>query len=326
MAFLGLLYPFLLLVNIIFIIIWIIQKSKLFLISLLGIIIGLDFLTNLVHIDFNSKDPDYSDKSIKILSYNVRVFDLWSWSNEKNISNKIFHFIRNSRSNIVCLQEFYSKEEQGKNAADSLLNHSVLSYSHIAYAIRDNRPTNYGIATFSSFPIVSKGEVKIRMEDNYCIYSDIIIENDTLRIYNIHLESIHLGEQDYQLIENIDTEDTPDLKGLRSIYWKFKKSYIKRALQVNTIVAHLNTCRYPVILCGDFNDTPYSYVYKQLTNKLTDAFRHSGNGTGNTYINKYPAFRIDYILHSPKLKSFGFYSEKIKLSDHYPVQCYFILK
>jgi len=274
-------------------------------------------------LNLNKEEKVHSPFNYKILSYNVRVFNLWNWSPDKDRSRRIYDFIRKSNAKIVCLQEFYSKKDIGKNAKDSILTQSRLKSSHIVYTTIKGEKTSFGIATFTAFPIFNRGSVQMKAEDNYCIYSDIIIEKDTIRIYNIHLESIHLGEKDYRLIDGFNSNDTIDVKGLKNIFWKFKKSYKKRALQVNSIVDHIKTCRYPVILCGDFNDTPYSYVYGQLSSFLTDAFRISGHGIGYTYINKYPAFRIDYILHSSELKSFGFKSQKIKLSDHYPVECNF---
>jgi endonuclease/exonuclease/phosphatase family metal-dependent hydrolase len=324
-AFLGLIYPILFILNLIFVLFWMVQKSKFILISVICILIGWKFLTGFLQVTLNEKNPEKINQKMKVLSYNVRIFDLWNWSLERHRSNKIFNFIKKSKANIVCLQEFYSKNETGKNAKDSLLINSGLKYCYIVYTKRNNRSTNYGIATFTSFPIINSGEIKMDEGDNFCIFTDLYINKDTIRVYNIHLASLHLGEEDYELIENINNNDTINVQGMRSIFWKFKVSYKKRAKQVNTIVSHLATCQYPVILCGDFNDTPISYAYQQLSNHLEDAFRLSGNGIGSTYINKYKTFRIDYILHSPNLKSFCYTSPHIRLSDHYPVQCYFEL-
>ena len=287
-AFLGLVYPFLLFVNFIFILIWIFRKSKYFLISTICIALGWKTITGFIQISSKEIPEKYEVQKIKVLSYNVRVFDLWSWSEEKNRASRIFNFIKKSKSAIVCLQEFYSKPEKGKNAKDSLLTNSVLKYAHIELTVKNNKKTNYGIATFSAFPVAARGKVTDHSMDNFCIYTDLVIEKDTIRIYNIHLESIHLGEKDHHLIEKINHSDTIDIDGLKSIYWKFKKSYKKRAIQVKSIVKHLSDCKYPVVLCGDFNDTPTSYVYHQLTRQLLDAFRKSGNGISYTYIYKYP--------------------------------------
>jgi len=320
-AFLGLIYSFLLIVNIFYILFWIFLKSKLFLVSTVSILIGWNFLTNFIQISFSDSENKSGHQRIHLLSYNVRDFNLWKWSSEQNRGIQTFDYIRKNRANIVCLQEFYSSNIKGKNAKDSLLQNSILKYAHISYTVKNKKTSNYGIATFSSFPIIAEGSVKIKENDNFCIYSDILIGADTIRFYNLHLESIHLGYDDYQLIENINSTDTIDVTGIKSILLKLKKSYQKRALQSITIASHLKKCKYAIILCGDFNDTPISFVYNQLTLKLLDSFCETGNGIGSTYINKYSTFRIDYILHSPELKVFNFSTPHVELSDHYPVQC-----
>jgi len=320
-AFLGLIYSFLLFINILFVFFWIFQKSKLFLISTISILLGWNFLTNFIQVSFNYKKDDATQQSIHVLSYNVRVFDLWNWSNKKNSANLTFDFIRKSKAKIVCLQEFYSCNAKGKNAEDSLIKNSVLNYAHISYTVKNNKTYNHGIATFSTFPIVAKGNIGIKKGDNFCIYSDIKVGKDTIRVYNLHLESIHFGYNDYQLIESINSSDTIDVKGIKNILKKLKKGYKKRSAQSAIVSAHIEKCKYPIILCGDFNDTPVSYVYNQLTDKLLDSFCESGNGIGSTYINKYSTFRIDYILHSADFESFDFATPHFGFSDHYPVQC-----
>jgi endonuclease/exonuclease/phosphatase family metal-dependent hydrolase len=320
-AFLGLIYSILLFVNIVFIFFWIFSKSKFFLISLISILIGWNFLSHFIQLSFNKNEIDSQAQSIQVLSYNVRVFDLWNWSSEKNRARHTFRYIRKSKANIVCLQEFYSSNVKGKNARDSILNNSVLKYAHISYTIKNNKTYNHGIATFSSYPIVAKGNLKLQDGDNFCIYSDIQIGQDTIRVYNLHLESIHLGYDDYQLIENINSTDTIDVNGLKNIFLKLNRGFKKRARQSALISSHIEKCQYPVLLCGDFNDTPVSYVYKLLTEKLMDSFCESGNGIGSTYINRYSTFRIDYILHSSEFNSFNFITPHVELSDHYPVKC-----
>jgi endonuclease/exonuclease/phosphatase (EEP) superfamily protein YafD len=102
--------------------------------------------------------------------------------------------------------------------------------------------------------------------------------------------------------------------------WKLRKAFIIRSTQVNTLSAHIASCPYPVILSGDFNDTPSSYTYHQLVMKLTDSFVESGNGLFmNTYAGKFPSFRIDYILHSDWFRSVSYQTMQVDISDHYPI-------
>jgi len=320
-AFLGLIYSYLLLANIIFIVFWIFFKSKKSIVSLVAILLGWSSLTSFLQFNFNTTNNAPGEQEIKVLSYNVRVFNRWNWSSEKNRGIKAINFIKRTKSNIVCLQEFYSSDMNGKNTVDSIMKNSSLQNVHVSYATKKNKIYHHGIATFTSYPIVNKGKVKLKRDENFCIYTDVQIDKDTIRVYNLHLESIHLGYDDYHLIESINNSDTLDVKGIRNILSKLKRGYQKRARQANVIAAHIETCRYPVILCGDFNDTPISYVYKRLTKNMKDAFREAGNGIGSTYINKFSTFRIDFLLHSPVFRSFNYHTPQVELSDHYPVQC-----
>ena len=322
-AFFGLIYPFLLIINIIFIIFWLLKKKKFFIISTIAIIVGWSFLTSFFQLSFNKKKFKSNEQQIKVMSFNVRIFNLWNWSPEKNRTNKTYDFIKYNKSNIVCLQEYYSSNLKGKNATDSLLKKSTLKNAHISFAEKNNKIYHHGIATFTSYPITNKGKVQLENFENFCIYTDIKINKDTIRIYNLHLESIHLGHSDYQAIDNINNDTVVDVIKYTNILKKLKKAYVKRSRQVDLIAAHINKSPYSVIVCGDFNDPPFSYSYKRITRTLIDAFKESGNGIASTYIHKYSTYRIDYILHSASLKSFNFRRLKVELSDHYPIMSIF---
>jgi len=291
--------------------------------SAIAILIGWGFLNSFFQISFNKKKFGQEEQKIKVLSFNVRIFNLWNWSTEKNRAVKTYNFIKKTESNIVCMQEFYSSKLRGKNAKDSLLNKSLLKHAHISFAKKKDKTYHHGIATFTSYPIVKKGNVQLENFENFCIFSDLKINNDTIRVYNLHLESIHLGHSDYQAIDNINNDTSLSVIQYKNILGKLRTGYVKRSRQVDIISAHIDKSPYPVIVCGDFNDPPFSYSYHRITRELKDAFKESGNGIASTYIHKYSAYRIDYILHSPSLKSFNFKRLKVKLSDHYPIESIF---
>ena len=171
------------------------------------------------------------------------------------------------------------------------------------------------MATYSKFPVFNKGTVSISGErtNNVCIYSDIVIGEDSIRVYNAHLASNWFQKEDYEFL------DRPTVEGAESIIERLKVSFFKRAKQVKAIKAHMNTSPYPIILCGDFNDTPTSFTYKQLSEGLNDSFANAGLGIGQTYNGKFPALRIDYILYSPELEIVNFKTSEVSLSDHYPI-------
>src|SRR5207253_3238831 len=137
---------------------------------------------------------------------------------------------------------------------------------------------------------------------NVFLCSDIVVGNDTFRVVNTHLESIRFKPEDYKFIENIGAESEEELNGSINILRRMKRAYTKRAQQVSVLKNEITGSSYPVILCGDFNDTPNSYTYNVLSDGLSDSFRQSGKGFGRTYAGIFPSYRIDYILHDKKLK------------------------
>ena len=110
---------------------------------------------------------------------------------------------------------------------------------------------------------------------------------------------------------------------IKDISHRLKYAFRKRAHQADVLSDHIHTSPYPVIVCGDFNDTPVSYTYHKIRGDLVDAFIESGRGIGNTYSGMFPSYRIDYILHSRNLRSGGFETVRVDYSDHFPVSCLF---
>ena len=112
---------------------------------------------------------------------------------------------------------------------------------------------------------------------------------------------------------------------ITEIIKRLRSSFENRGNEVEQIKQHIRQSPYPVIICGDFNDTPISYAYRTISKGLTDAFVNSGKGFGNTFVGPLPYFRIDFVLHDPIFKSFGFNTNSsITLSDHYPITLDFV--
>ncbi len=325
LPFFGLFYQYILLINIVFVIYWIFRKKLLFLLSLITIIIGWNFFNSFVQFrlpDNSSINQTLNVNTFKLLSYNVRLFDLYNWSNNKKTRNKMFDFIKSQDADILCFQEFYNDETNSFSTLDTLVKFQKANNFHDAYTYHVHGVYHFGIVTFSLYPIVGKGEIRFKNTNNICIYTDIKINNDTIRIYNNHLQSIHLQKEDYMFINNINREKEK-MKGAEGIVKRLQIAYKERANQSEIISNNIKQSPYPVIVCGDFNDTPVSYVYHKMKNNLNDAFIKCGYGFGNTFNRKISAFRIDYILYDNFFKASNFHISKIKYSDHYPVQCRF---
>lgn len=168
-------------------------------------------------------------------------------------------------------------------------------------------------------------EIRFENSGNMAISTDIIIEKDTVRIFNVHLQSYNIDPKKYSIIESPGIDQEQDLKEVRNIGKKLKHAFIARANQVHKVREKVEESPYPVIICGDFNDTPVSYAYQTMRGDLTDAFMNSGRGFGRTYIGKLPSFRIDNIFHSDEFESYNFKTYGFKMSDHLPISCSLVL-
>lgn len=261
-------------------------------------------------------------KSLKIMSYNVHLFDVYN--EKKELANetrvKIIQYLENESPDIVCFQEFYQQDQPTSfTTKDTII--SLLGYKNYQerYAHRISGRQNFGIALFSKYPIVEKGEVRFTPKvssSNFAIYSDIVFQADTFRVYNVHLQSIRLNPQEKAVLSSEESKT-----GLFDAVKKVLDAFPERAHQSNRLIRHIASSPHPVVVCGDFNDTPLSYTYQRFHNVLTDAFTESSSGIGKTYAGKIPAGRIDYIFHSESLGAHSFEIQEKALSDHYAIHC-----
>jgi endonuclease/exonuclease/phosphatase family metal-dependent hydrolase len=328
-AFFGLAYPVLVIVNLLFVFYWLIQLRPRFLVSLIAILAGWTYLQGFMQVNLDSTLPDKSKDRFKLMSYNVRLFDLYNWSHNKETRDRIFDLLKEEAPQVLCLQEFFNSDKGDFQNLDTLLKLQNAKYSHVEYTTTLRDKDHWGIATFSTYPIVDTGSIRFNTRsNNICIYTDIKVNKDTIRVYNVHMQSIHFGHDDYKFLDEVMKKDAQidEIEGSKNILRRLKRAYVKRAAQADKIAAHIADSPYPVIICGDFNDTPSSYVYRALSNRgyFEDAFVESGNGFGRTYGGKFPSFRIDYIMNDPKFRTYDFRTiSEDELSDHYPVCCYF---
>jgi endonuclease/exonuclease/phosphatase family metal-dependent hydrolase len=257
----------------------------------------------------------------------VRLFNLYNWIDDPSVKNSIYDFLLGEDPDILCIQEyFFNKDDPYNNTRNFRRLHD--RYKHIAYSSSNNRDFNFGIATFSKYPIVNTGSIEFVNSSNISIYTDIVINNDTVRVMNSHLQSVQFTQENINFIDSLGQhKNRRNISGGIDIAFRLKEAFMRRSRQVAIIVSHIQKSPHPVIITGDFNDTPVSYTYRRLRGQgLDDAFVGSGRGIGNTYVARLPLFRIDFILHSKELESFYYDSPRIELSDHYPLKCEFSFK
>lgn len=329
LIFFGMAYPALVVINALFIMFWLVRRRWWFLASLLAIFAGYNHLRAYYRIIGNDQVP-LGSKSLKVMSYNVRYFDRYSWVHEENTKtrNKIFDLIASESPDIVCFQEFYNDKSAVFSTVDSLKGPLGYPYCHTAYALVKSNQQSYGIATFSRFPIIKRDAYSFSNNIyNFATLTDIVVEDDTFRVFNIHFESIRLSEEDRMFINDlsrqVDNQDVT-MEKYKRIFQKIKFAAVLRSTQAKEIRSMIADSPYPVIVCTDMNDIPLSYAYKQLTTHMKDAFAESGKGLGNSYIGFLPAFRIDYIFYDPFFESRAYRTLPDKLSDHYPILTHLI--
>lgn len=327
----GIGFLYILIVNACFVVAWLFVNYKFCLISLSLILLNVGTIDK--HIQLKAKElPESCPNTIKIVSYNAQLFGLYSndESEREAAKGKVFNFLRTNDPDIVCFQEYFWDKSESLNfhTTDSILSIMDLDdneNSYYQYFTRNIKHQQfYGLAIFSKYKIVNAEPIVTDSSSNTAVFIDIKYRSDTVRIYNLHLTSIHMNETDYsvsdQIINNTMSDPSFD-KNAKKLYSKITKSAITREKQARIIAEHIQNSPYPVIVCGDFNDPPASYCYNKIARGLKDSFRESGSGRGYTYHGtNMPQYRIDYILHSDKYNSFGHHVEtSLMTSDHYPV-------
>lgn len=326
----GLGFPILFIFNFLVLIVLIVLKSKMAWIPLAAFLSTVVQLPSVFQLGAVKERPAFVEgqsDAIKVMSFNVRLFDLYNWTHNKETRKSIFNMLSEKQPAILCFQEFYSSERDGFDNEKSLKDLLKANHAHIEYPITLHGSDHWGIATYSAFPILNKGVLYFNKKTaNVCIFTDILVDSDTIRVYNCHLQSVRLGAEEYKFLESFgNDEEEQTVKRTKNILSRLRIAFIKRASQAETISKHISESPYPVIVCGDFNDTPLSFTYKKISENLLDAFRESGSGFGTTYSGPIPGLRIDYLLYSSDFTSFQFEVIKSKLSDHYPVEASFIL-
>jgi endonuclease/exonuclease/phosphatase family metal-dependent hydrolase len=300
---LTLILPLFLILNALFFIYWMLQLKRQIILSGLVLLLGITFISKFYK--FSSQDKDREEKDFTVMSYNVRLFNLFEWLPGDNVGNTILGFINEQNPDVLCIQEY------SENAKVDL---RVYKYKAV---FMEGRQIKTGQAIFSKFPIFNSGDFKIPAAGNNIIYADIKKGKDTIRVYNIHLQSIKISPDVNEISEHVDSINQSKSQQL---FKRIREAFKKQEQQAEILVKHKNECPYPVIICGDMNNSPFSYLYRSIKSDLNDCFEEAGNGFGQTYKFKYYPARIDYIFASKKMqvKSFSTFT-KFENSDHFPI-------
>ena len=286
---------FFVLINTVFFLYWLVKLKRQLLLSLFVLFVGYLSFGSLYK--FSNSENNESTNNLKIMNYNVRLFNLYDWIPEKGLETKIEDFIKTESPEILSVQEYHPH----KNID--------LSFFKYKYEKLSGKKTKYGQAIFSQYPIVNSGSIEFPNTANNAIFADVVKGSDTIRIYNIHLESLRIDAN----VESLKKEDSERL------FYRIGTTFKRQQFQTELFLMHKKQCPYKMIICGDFNNTAFSYVYRKIKGDLNDTFKTAGNGFGRTYDFKFFPLRIDFIFSDDAFSVNGFKTYDEHYSDHYPV-------
>jgi endonuclease/exonuclease/phosphatase family metal-dependent hydrolase len=300
---LTLFMPLFFLLNGLFFLYWAVQFKKQMVVSGLVLLMGITFINKFYK--FSSKEYPEDDKDFVVMSYNVRLFNLFKWLDKEDVSGVILGFINDKNPDILCIQEF-----------SSFADIDLKIYPH-KFILMEGNKIKTGQAIFSKFPIISQGNIVFPNSNNNVIYADIKKGKDIIRVYNMHLQSIKITPDVNEISENIDVINKDKSQMLLN---RIGKAFKQQQHQAEIFKEHEKKCEYPIIICGDMNNSAFSYVYRNIKGTLKDSFEEAGKGFGQTYKFRYYPTRIDYIFADEKMtvKNFESFSN-FENSDHYPI-------
>lgn len=289
------------------IVIWLFIKPSFSWISLVCLMIYPASISRVYQL--NNKQASNKD-ALKIMSYNIRGNQLFEGKNKETREKKKRDFKsfldQHSDVDIFCFQE------QGASTSKVL---DILFDQH------ESPSEKYrGTDIYTKLPVRAKGNIKLERNSHNAFWVDLETSNGIVRVYNIHLSSNRISMKTDQLIEEHDLSDQELWSDIKYIFKKYAIHSKKRLSQIELVLEHVDKSPYPVILCGDFNDVPQSYIYTRVSKKRRDSFVYAGNGIGKTYQIFSPSLRIDYFFADPEFDVLEHLVLDEPFSDHYPIR------
>lgn len=291
----GLFMPWLLLTNLLFVIFWVSLRRRWSLLSLSCLILGIGQWARFVGVHFT--DQQASDQ------LGICTFNSQSYNESDHLNGYLAEIHGKHQLDFICLQEITD------NHITSLKNTADLSF-HYFYK---------GKAILSKYPIIAQGNIQFDQSVNGCIWIDVTCQQKTIRIYNLHLKSNQVTREAETVLDDINSNRAKAMTNIRRMVTNYQKNSVTRKDQVQRILKDIAVVKHPIILAGDFNDTPFSYTYQQFSNQLVDQFKEKGLGIGSTYAGAVPGLKIDYIFADEIFEPLDHTILKAAISDHFPV-------
>jgi len=289
--------PLLIISNFLFLLFWAIRFKRQVLLSLIVLLIGYNHVFSLFQ--FSGKPEETNSGSLSVMSYNVRMFNSYKWTKDKNIPGKISDFVTKKDPDILLTQEHFIGD--GKMFRDFPYN----------YIISKDKISEFGSAIFSKYPIIDKHSVGFPEDgNNNAIFVDIVKDNDTLRIFNVHFQSLNIKPE----IKDLQEGDSKKLIGRIGYGFKLQQN------QAEMLMKEVERSPYKTLIIGDFNNTAFSYIYKLVKGtRFNDAFLEAGTGFGKSYNLSYFPLRIDFFMIDKSIGIESFEVFPVNYSDHFPL-------
>ncbi len=259
------------------------------------------------------------------MTWNVAQFNVLNDKKHPEIKKQMFDIIEQYKPDIACFQEMVAEDSTVRNHGhiDEFLKKLQFPDYFYSYNVKEDfwGYAHFGIIIFSRYPIVKKQTIS-QYPNNYNSifqYIDIVKGNDTIRVFNVHLQTLRFSRDNMKYIDEPTVEKENTIRESKSIIGKFKRGFLKRQVQADRIRAEMKKSPYPIIITGDFNDVPNSYAYHVIGNGMKNAFVEAGSGLGRTYSGISPVLRIDNIFADRKFDVKQFLRIPRKLSDHFPI-------
>lgn len=325
MSLFTLMLPYLLLVLVLFVFFWLFVKPGWIFISLIVIFASFQAVKNIYPLHFASDFRIHKNgDNIRIMSWNVEFFNILHYKDHPEKKQEIIDLINKYDPDIACFQEMVAGEnKKALNYFPDIKNDLRFSDYFYSYRVRNDfdKYHHYGIIIFSKFPIIRK-QTLVNNPDSYNStfqFVDLLAGTDTLRIFNIHLQSLKFSRDNLNYLDNGTVPSAGNISESKNIIEKIKLGVLKRASQADFIKDEMNHSPYPVIVCGDFNDVPVSYAYETIGEGLQNAFVAKGSGISRTFSSISPTLRIDNIFADKKFEITQFTRIRKSYSDHFPI-------
>jgi endonuclease/exonuclease/phosphatase family metal-dependent hydrolase len=329
-AFIAFSLPGALILNILFLLYWLLKRSWYVILPLSVLLFGWNYYGRLLAINPGEEEPGQEAKTVQVLSFNTHAFSAYDDREAGKFESSIemIDWVSRHPADVFCLQEFYSRKNSDVFNTVSRIGIRYDKDHYFSSAQSDRHNAKFGIAIFSKHPILDRGEIIFdKNTANRVLWADLDMKGDTIRVYAVHLQSMSIKATDIEnTYSSIGNEDSFKREG-RNVARRLRKGFIARGHQVELLIEHFQKSPYPFIVSGDFNDIPFSYTYNELAKELDNAMVEAGTGVGATYNGPIPFLRIDNQFYSKGLRAYDFKTyHEMGLSDHFPISAKYVLE